>query len=88
MAASSIALSQSRPLSSSRRILELVPGLLLLFVIGYAGKFLEQIHRSHCQGPSLGHPQHRICAVGDRHRPGHLQHNRSTRNLPRWRGHL
>jgi len=42
MAASSIALNQTRPLSFPRRIIELAPGLLLLFAIGYAGKFLEQ----------------------------------------------
>jgi uncharacterized integral membrane protein (TIGR00698 family) len=40
--ASSIALSQSRPLSFFKRIAEILPGLLLLAAVGYAGKFLER----------------------------------------------
>jgi uncharacterized integral membrane protein (TIGR00698 family) len=39
--ATSIALSQSRPLSFFNRIAEILPGLLLLAAVGYAGKFLE-----------------------------------------------
>lgn len=40
--ASSIAVPQVRPLSLPRRALELIPGMLLLFAVGYAGKFIEQ----------------------------------------------
>lgn len=40
--ATSVALPQSRELSWTRRTLRLIPGLLLLFAVGYAGKFLEQ----------------------------------------------
>lgn len=40
--ATSVALPQSGELSWSRRTLGLIPGLLLLFAVGYAGKFLEQ----------------------------------------------
>jgi uncharacterized integral membrane protein (TIGR00698 family) len=39
--ASSIALSQSRPLGFFKRIAQILPGLLLLAAVGYAGKFLE-----------------------------------------------
>jgi len=40
--ADSIALPQPQALSFPRRALELVPGVLLLTAVGYAGKFLEQ----------------------------------------------
>jgi len=40
--ASSIALSQSRPLSFFKRVAQFLPGLLLLAAVGYAGKFLER----------------------------------------------
>ncbi len=40
--ASSIALSQSRPLGFFKRIAQILPGLLLLAAVGYAGKFLER----------------------------------------------
>ena len=40
--ATSIALSQSRPLSFFKRIAEILPDLLLLAAVGYAGKFLER----------------------------------------------
>jgi uncharacterized integral membrane protein (TIGR00698 family) len=40
--ASSIALSQSQPLSLFKRIAQILPGLLLLAAVGYAGKFLER----------------------------------------------
>jgi uncharacterized integral membrane protein (TIGR00698 family) len=40
--ATSIALSQSRPLSFFKRIAEILPGLLLLAAVGYAGKLLER----------------------------------------------
>jgi uncharacterized integral membrane protein (TIGR00698 family) len=40
--ASSIALSQSRPLGIFKRIAQILPGLLLLAAVGYAGKFLER----------------------------------------------
>jgi uncharacterized integral membrane protein (TIGR00698 family) len=39
----SIAITADRePISLPRRFLDLVPGLILLFTIGYAGKFIEQ----------------------------------------------
>lgn len=37
-----LALPQTRSLSMPRRVLALVPGVLLLAAVGYAGKFLEQ----------------------------------------------
>jgi uncharacterized integral membrane protein (TIGR00698 family) len=40
--ASSIAIPQPHPISLPRRVVEIVPGLLLLFAVGYSGKFLEQ----------------------------------------------
>ena len=40
--ASSIALSQSRPFGIFKRIAQILPGLLLLAAVGYAGKFLER----------------------------------------------
>jgi uncharacterized integral membrane protein (TIGR00698 family) len=40
--ASSIALSQSEPLNLFKRIAQILPGLLLLAAVGYAGKFLER----------------------------------------------
>jgi uncharacterized integral membrane protein (TIGR00698 family) len=40
--ADSIALPQPRTVSSPGRILALVPGVLLLAAVGYAGKFIEQ----------------------------------------------
>jgi uncharacterized integral membrane protein (TIGR00698 family) len=40
--ASSIAIWQSRPLGIFKRIAEILPGLLLLAAVGYAGKFLER----------------------------------------------
>jgi uncharacterized integral membrane protein (TIGR00698 family) len=40
--ASSIALSQSRPLGFFKHIAQILPGLLLLAAVGYAGKFLER----------------------------------------------
>jgi uncharacterized integral membrane protein (TIGR00698 family) len=40
--ASSMALSQSRPLGIFKRIAEILPGLLLLAAVGYTGKFLER----------------------------------------------
>src|SRR5580692_2927288 len=40
--ADSIALPQQRAASVSGRILALVPGVLLLAAVGYAGKFIEQ----------------------------------------------
>jgi len=40
--ASSIALSQWRLLGNFRRIAQILPGLLLLAAVGYAGKFLER----------------------------------------------
>ena len=40
--ASSIALSQSHPLGIFKRIAQILPGLLLLGAVGYAGKFLER----------------------------------------------
>src|SRR5215469_8453263 len=40
--ADSIALPQPQALSFPRRALELVPGVLLLTAVGYAGKFIEQ----------------------------------------------
>ncbi len=81
--AASIALTQPRTLSLPRRILELVPGLLLLFAIGYAGKFLEQyIARTakahHWVIPNIEYVLWAI-VIGLRH----LQHHRSTRDLPR-----
>jgi len=39
---STIALSTPRPASLVRRILDLVPGLLLLIAVGFAGKLIEQ----------------------------------------------
>ena len=36
------AISVSRPTSLGRRIIALIPGLLLLAAVGYAGKFIEQ----------------------------------------------
>ena len=40
--ATSIALPQSQPLSTFKRIGQLIPGLLLLVAVGYAGKFIER----------------------------------------------
>src|ERR1700756_4887479 len=40
--ATSIALTQSQPLGIFKRIGQLVPGLLLLVAVGYAGKFIER----------------------------------------------
>src|SRR5450631_3531491 len=40
--ATAIAYPGIRPLSLPRRIIQLLPGLALLFAVGYAGKFLEQ----------------------------------------------
>jgi len=40
--ASSIAIRQSLPLGIFKRIAEILPGLLLLAAVGYAGKFLER----------------------------------------------
>ena len=40
--ADSIALAQSQPLPLFRRALALLPGLLLLVAVGYAGKFIER----------------------------------------------
>lgn len=40
--ADTIALPQSRPLSAPARFFALVPGVLLLFAVGYAGKWIEQ----------------------------------------------
>ncbi|MGA7315304.1 MAG: putative sulfate exporter family transporter [Silvibacterium sp.] len=40
--ASSVALPQTRATSLSGRFLELLPGILLLLAVGYAGKFIEQ----------------------------------------------
>jgi len=40
--ASSIAVAQYRPTDSFRRIFGLVPGLLLLVAVGYAGKYIER----------------------------------------------
>jgi uncharacterized integral membrane protein (TIGR00698 family) len=40
--ASSITLPQIRETSPSKRLLGLIPGILLLLAVGYAGKFIEQ----------------------------------------------
>src|ERR1700758_2751821 len=40
--ASSIAVSQYRPIDALKRILSLLPGLSLLVAVGYAGKFIER----------------------------------------------
>ena len=40
--ATSIALPQSQPLSTFKRAGQLIPGLLLLVAVGYAGKFIER----------------------------------------------
>src|SRR5271155_5709553 len=40
--ATSIALSQPRPLGLFKRIAQILPGLLLLVAVGYAGKFVER----------------------------------------------
>ncbi|MGA8223738.1 MAG: putative sulfate exporter family transporter [Candidatus Acidiferrales bacterium] len=40
--ASSIAISQTQPLGIFKRIGQILPGLLLLAAVGYAGKFLER----------------------------------------------
>jgi uncharacterized integral membrane protein (TIGR00698 family) len=40
--ATSIALTQSQPLGIFKRIGQLIPGLLLLVAVGYAGKFIER----------------------------------------------
>lgn len=40
--ADSVALPQARPLSFPNRIIALIPGVLLLAAVGYAGKFIEQ----------------------------------------------
>jgi uncharacterized integral membrane protein (TIGR00698 family) len=40
--ASSVTLPQVRPTSFSGRFFGLIPGILLLLVVGYAGKFIEQ----------------------------------------------
>jgi len=40
--ASSIAISQTQPLNLFQRIAQILPGLLLLTAVGYAGKFLER----------------------------------------------
>jgi uncharacterized integral membrane protein (TIGR00698 family) len=37
-----IAIPQDRPLSMGQRVMGLIPGLLLLAAVGYAGKFIEQ----------------------------------------------
>ncbi len=42
IAADTIARPQSRPLATPVRFLALVPGVLLLFAVGYAGKWIEQ----------------------------------------------
>ncbi len=39
--ADAIALPQAPPISISTRFLRLIPGVALLAVIGYGGKFLE-----------------------------------------------
>ena len=39
---SSVALTQSRPLDFFKRAAQLIPGLLLLMAVGYAGKFVER----------------------------------------------
>lgn len=40
--ATTTVLTQSRPLSLPRKLLAIVPGLLLLIIVGFAGKLLEQ----------------------------------------------
>jgi len=40
--ATSVALSQTQPLGIFKRIAQILPGLLLLAAVGYAGKFLER----------------------------------------------
>ncbi len=40
--ATSIALAQSQPLGIFKRAGQLIPGLLLLVAVGYAGKFIER----------------------------------------------
>src|SRR4029077_21095205 len=54
--ATSIALTQSQPLGIFRRIGQLIPGLLLLVAVGYAGKFIERSIAQYGRGHHLTLP--------------------------------
>ena len=66
----------------------IVPGILLLAAIGYAGKFLEKFLNTYAKTHHCHLPQHRVCALGDRDWPGHLQPSDRSTNISVRNRHL
>ena len=70
------------------RILGLIPGLLLLTAVGYAGKFIEQSIAAYTKCHHITFPEHRIRAVGDCARLADLKHCRHSPRLSGRSSHL
>ena len=75
------AIASPKAESFGHRAIALIPGLLLLAAVGYAGKFIEQSIAVYTKVPPHHVPQYRICSVGHRHRPDHRQHYRHSAHL-------
>src|SRR5215217_7371731 len=54
--AQGITLAQERPAGGLQRIAQLIPGVVLLFVIGYLGKLVEQFIRDYGKAHQLALP--------------------------------
>jgi hypothetical protein len=70
-------------------LFELVPGVLLLLLIGFAGKLTEQSIAEYGKAHQLTLPNIEVRAVGEFHlRLDRLQHGRRARHLSRRGGHV
>ena len=88
MATSSIAVPPVEAGKAPLNIFGLIPGILLLAAVGYAGKFLEKYLNTTAKAHHWTLSQHRIRAVGDRDRPHNFQFADRPENLSAGHRHL
>ena len=78
MAGSTIALPMSQSNNLLACFVRLLPGLLLLTAVGWAGKFVERSIARLRQGPSPNLAEYRIRVVGDFDRLADREHGGHT----------
>jgi len=74
--ADAIVLPQARPAQPALQFLRVIPGVLLLAAVGYAGKLLERNVGTYAKAHHWTFPNIEYVLWGHSHRPGDFQYRR------------
>ncbi len=92
VAASSVAIAspglRPRPVEFLKRVVDIVPGFLLLAAVGYSGKLVERAIATYGKAHHLTLAEYRVRVVGHHFRTGHIEYLRGGSGISRRRGHL